>query len=116
MDNIKKISFCISLFSCVFQTECTEKRGKHCHFPFTYYGKTWNRCTDKTDEYDPWCPHNVGVESRQTASLGSICPRGRMDFEVAKGLWGYWGYCEQSKECSGKNNNTYILPSIYISF
>lgn len=83
----------------------------NCHFPFkakSNLEKTWNKCTDDESEnggYAPWCPYNVKQESKGKNASGN-CPGGEEVFEVVQGGKNYWGYCKQSKECSGKSSNT----------
>ena len=39
--------------------DCTVKtvKGEWCHFPFTYKGVKYEKCTEK-DFYKPWCALN----------------------------------------------------------
>ena len=42
------IELCFVLFCLAGVSE------QHCHFPFTYHGKKYYKCTDLNEDY-PWC-------------------------------------------------------------
>ena len=54
-------------------------RGKQCHFPFKYNGKTYNTCAWKKGEPRPWCStkvikgRHVG-DQREWGYCNSYCP------------------------------------------
>ena len=57
-----------------------------CVFPFTYEGKSYEKCTEECTfncEGNPWCAYEVDASGVMTS--------------------GKWWYCEDTQECKGKN-------------
>ena len=60
-------------FWILYSDDCKTTEGKHCHFPFTYGGNVYEKCT-KVESSDYWCATAPEYAFDAYGSCSTNCP------------------------------------------